>query len=72
MSGEPKIRNWARTVVILAAALLALTHFRAPSPGVNLALGERGMSFSLTAAFVSVAFEIGHSCSESNSCGVAG
>ena len=72
MSGEPKIRNWGRMVVILAIALLAMTHFRAPGAGMNLAIGERGVSFSMSAAFVSLAFEFGHKCSDSNSCGLLG
>ena len=60
---------WARTVVLLAAVLLAASLFRAQPAGLDFAVSERGLSFEFRAVFLRIAFDIGLECSKSNSCG---
>lgn len=67
MPGGRNIRIWARTVLVLAVALLAGSLLRAPA-GLTLAAERGGVSFELKAAFVRVAFDIGQKCSISNRC----
>ena len=69
MKNRPGLRIWARTVVILAAVLLAASLFRVQPAGLDLAVTERGLSFELKSAFIKIAFDIGQECSKSNSCG---
>ncbi len=69
MQDGNRLRSWARTVVLLAVVLLAVSQFRVERTGVNLAVTERGLTFKLTSAFIRIAFDIGQECSKSNSCG---
>ena len=63
------LRIWARTVVLLAAVLLAASVFRPQATGLDLAVSERGLSFEFRAVFIKIAFDIGQECSKSNSLG---
>ncbi|MDF7774495.1 hypothetical protein P1X14_04485 [Sphingomonas sp. AOB5] len=56
-------------MLLLAAALLAAMSFSTQSAGLQLAVTNHGVKFELTAAFVRIAFDIGQSCSKSDSCG---
>lgn len=69
MQGGPNIRMWGRTVLLLAAALFAAISFSAQPAGLQFAVSNNGVKFELKAAFVRIAFDIGHSCSKSDSCG---
>lgn len=69
MQGGANIRMWGRTVLLLAAALLAASTFSSQSAGLELAVNDHGVKFELKAAFVRIAFDIGQSCSKSDSCG---
>ncbi|MCW3849439.1 hypothetical protein OF829_19555 [Sphingomonas sp. LB-2] len=69
MMDANKLRLWARTVVMLAAILLAVSLYRAQPAGMDLAVNERGLSFQFRVALLNIAFDIGQHCPESNSCG---
>lgn len=69
MQDGHRLRSRARTVVLLAVVLLAVSQFRVERAGLNLAVTERGLSFELKSAFISIAFVFGQECSKSNSCG---
>ncbi|MES2444858.1 MAG: hypothetical protein V4574_18700 [Pseudomonadota bacterium] len=69
MPGGHNTKIWARTVVMLGAALLAAMVCRAPT-GLSLAAQKGGISFELKAAFVRIAFDIGQKCSITDKCGM--
>lgn len=69
MQDGHSMKRWARTVVILAAALVAISQFRAPATGLDLAITERGLAFELKSGFINIAFDIGRMCPISNSAG---
>jgi hypothetical protein len=69
MLDEPKMKNWVRTVMVLAGALLAAT-LASPGPsGLAFSSSKDGVSFEMKAAFVSIAFDIGQECAKMNTCG---
>ena len=68
MPGRPDKRMWAKMALLLCGALLVLTSFRGTSGGLRLAVTQEGVSFKLDAAFIKIAFDIGQSCSKSDSC----
>jgi hypothetical protein len=63
----PNTKIWARTVMLLAVALLGATALRAPT-GFSFAAGKGGLQFEVKAAFVRIAFDIGQKCSISDRC----
>lgn len=69
MQDGNRVRMWARTVMVLAAVLLAATQFRAGTTGFDLAINERGLQFELKSAFIRLAFDIGQQRPISNSVG---
>ena len=69
MMDGSKLKLWARTVMALAAVLLAASLFRPQTAGMNLAVDQRGLSFQFRVALLSIAFDIGQECSKADSCG---
>ena len=69
MSDGPKIRNWARTVMVLAGALLAVSLANSGPTALAFSTSKSGMSLSLKAAFVTIAFDIGQECAKADTCG---
>lgn len=67
MDMGPKLKNWARTVLLLGAALLAFSLWRVPAMGLDLAVSEGGLAFELKGGFITIAFDIGQVCPDSNS-----
>jgi len=63
----PNTRIWARTVMLLAVALLAATATRSPA-GLTFNTRNGGLQFEAKAAFVRIAFDIGQKCSISDRC----
>ena len=68
MPSGPNTRIWARTVLLLALALVAATAMRGPA-GLSLVAGRGAVAFEFKAAFVRVAFDFGQKCSISDRCG---
>ena len=69
MPGGSDMKMWARTVMVLAGALLAATMLQMGPGRLALATSKSGVSFELKAAFVTIAFDIGQECSKMNNCG---
>jgi hypothetical protein len=69
MPDGSRLRLWARTVVLLAAVLLAVSLFRARPAGLDLAVNQRGLSFQFRVALIKIAFDFGQECSKADSCG---
>lgn len=63
----PNTRIWARTVMLLAVALLGATAMRSPA-GLTFSARNGGLQFEAKAAFVRIAFDIGQKCSISDKC----
>lgn len=69
MQAGNRVKMWARTVLVLAAVLLAVAQFRGSSTGFDLAINERGLQFELKSAFIRLAFDIGQQRPIPNSVG---
>ena len=63
----PNTKIWARTVMLLAVALLGAAAMRSPA-GFSFSAGNGGVQFEAKAAFVRIAFDIGQKCSISDKC----
>jgi hypothetical protein len=68
MSGKPDKGTWAKMALLLCGTLLLLTSLHGSSGGLRLAVTDEGVSFKLDAAFIKIAFDIGQSCSKTDSC----
>ncbi|MEN3747881.1 hypothetical protein TPR58_11940 [Sphingomonas sp. HF-S3] len=66
MPDKPTIRNWGKTVLVLAAALSAAVSLGMQESGMTLAMQRGGVSVELRAAFVTLAFDIGRNCPEAD------
>jgi hypothetical protein len=71
MPDKPTIRNWGKTVLVLAAALTAAVSFGTHESGMTLAVQPGGMSIELRAGAVTMAFDIGRKCPKSDTGTVA-
>lgn len=69
MQDGQRMKLWARMAAVIGVLLLLVSMYRAPAAGFDLAINERGLAFELKSGFLSIAFEIGRQCSESNSFG---
>ena len=69
MPGETNMKMWARTVMMLAGALLAASMLHTGPAGLALSTSKGGVGFELKTAVVTVAFDIGQECSKMNNCG---
>jgi hypothetical protein len=61
------MKLWVRTVMMLAGVLLAVSFVQAGPAALALSTGKAGTSLHFSAAFVTIAFDIGQECSKTNS-----